>query len=185
MEDRQNIKISRLFLSFMKIGIFTFGGGYAMIPLIEREIIDKRKWVDRGEFFDLLTIAQSVPGPIALNSAAFVGYKTKGYKGALASVGGVVLPSFVILLAVALFFATIRDNAVVVAAFNGMRPAVVALMTVPMFTLMRGEHPSMMVITAITTFVMWWFNISPIYMIAAAVVFGVVWTYRVKRRVEK
>jgi chromate transport protein ChrA len=103
----------QLFISFLKIGAFTFGGGYAMVPLIEREVIDKRGWVEREDFLDLLTIAQSAPGPIALNTAVFVGYRIKGLKGAFASVAGIVLPSFVIILLVAIFFADIRQNTTV------------------------------------------------------------------------
>ena len=86
-----------LFTSFLKIGAFTFGGGFAMIPLIEREMIDRRGWIERTDFLELLTLAQSAPGPIALNTAVFVGYKIAGYRGALSAVTGVVLPSFIIL----------------------------------------------------------------------------------------
>ncbi len=94
------IRLRDLFSTFLKIGIFTFGGGYAMIPLIEDEIIEKRAWLPKKEFLDLLTIAQSAPGPIALNTAVFIGYKSRGYKGAFAALAGVVLPSFTILLLV-------------------------------------------------------------------------------------
>ena len=111
-----------IFGSFFKIGLFTFGGGYAMIPLIEREVIDRRGWVERREFLDLLTLAQSVPGPIAVNTAVFVGYRMRGVRGALAALWGTILPSFTIILLIALFFADIRHNPVVDAAFKGMRP---------------------------------------------------------------
>ncbi len=179
------IKFRDLFFSFSKIGVFTFGGGYAMIPLIEAEVIEKHGWIKKEEFVDLLTIAQSIPGPLALNASAFVGYKSRGYRGALISILGVILPSFVTLLLVALFFATIRDNAIVVAAFNGMRPAVVALMAVPMFTLMKGVHPSLMVVAAVTMFAMWWWSISPIYMIGAAMIVAIFWGYRIKKSINK
>ena len=132
-----------IFWSFFKIGLFTFGGGYAMIPLIQREVIDHRKWIPASEFLDLLTLAQSVPGPIAINTAVFVGYKRSGLRGACASLLGAVLPSFLIILAIALFFAGIRQNPVVDAAFKGMRPAVVALIIAPLVTLTRGMHWSM------------------------------------------
>ena len=121
-----------IFWSFFKIGLFTFGGGYAMIPLIQREVIDHRKWIPASEFLDLLTLAQSVPGPIAINTAVFVGYKRSGLRGACASLLGAVLPSFLIILAIALFFAGIRQNPVVDAAFKGMLPAVVALIIAPL-----------------------------------------------------
>ncbi len=177
-------RLRELFFSFSKIGIFTFGGGYAMIPLIQREVIDRRKWIASEEFIDLLTIAQSIPGPLALNSAAFVGYKSRGYWGALAALIGVVLPSFITLLMVALFFASIRDNEIVIAAFNGMRPAVVALMVTPMFSLMKGVHPSMIVIAIMTMFIMWWWSLSPTYMIAIAATVALIWGYRVKRKLK-
>ena len=96
--------------SFLKIGAFTFGGGYAMIPIIHYEVVNKRNWLNEKEFVELLTIAQAAPGPISLNTAVFVGYKCKGYKGALAAILGVVIPSFVIILVVAMFFHTMREN---------------------------------------------------------------------------
>ncbi len=182
---RRDIKLRELFFSFMKIGIFTFGGGYAMIPLIDREVIERRGWVERDEFVDLLTIAQSIPGALALNSSAFVGYKSRGYIGAVTSVCGVVFPSFVILLLVAVFFASVRDNEIVAAAFNGMRPAVVALMVSPIISLSKGSSVRSIVVAAVVAFVMWWFNISPIYFISLAVICGVVWGYNISRKVGK
>ena len=97
----------QLFASYLKIGFFGFGGGYAMLPLIEQELIAKRGWIEHKEFLDLLTLAQSVPGPIAINTSVFVGYKMRGLKGAVAALLGSVLPSFVIILAIALMFADI------------------------------------------------------------------------------
>lgn len=125
------------FLSFLKIGIFTFGGGYAMIPLVQREVIDKG-WVKENEFLELLTLAQSAPGPIALNTAVFVGYKVHGYRGMLAAVMGIILPAFLIILVIAIFFNSIRENRVVEAVFKGIRPAVVALMLAPVFGFSKG-----------------------------------------------
>ncbi|MEE1103544.1 MAG: chromate transporter, partial [Alistipes sp.] len=106
-------QLAELFVSFFKIGLFTFGGGYAMIPIIQREVIDSRHWIEEREFLDLLTLAQSAPGPISLNTAVFVGYKMCGYKGALAALWGVILPSFLIILTVAIFFSQIRENPIV------------------------------------------------------------------------
>ena len=93
-----------LFLTFAKIGLFTFGGGYAMVPIIQREVIERRGWIDREEFLELLTLAQSAPGPIALNTSVFVGYKMRGYAGALAALLGVVVPAFTVILIVASVF---------------------------------------------------------------------------------
>ena len=97
--------LATIFVSFLKIGMFAFGGGYAMLPLIERELITKRKWIEQKEFLDLLTLAQSVPGPIAVNTSVFVGYKVRGLRGAAAALLGTVTPSFVIILAITIFFA--------------------------------------------------------------------------------
>ena len=117
-------KALRLFAVFLKIGAFTFGGGYAMIPLIQKEITEKRGWMTDDDVLEIVAIAESTPGPIAVNTAVFVGYKVRGLRGAAAALLGTVTPSFVIILAIAIFFAGIRQNPVVDAAFKGMRPAV-------------------------------------------------------------
>ena len=117
----------RLFLIFLKIGAFTFGGGYAMIPLIEREIVEKRGLIGREELTDIVAIAESTPGPIAVNAATFVGYRSAGVLGALLATVGVVLPSFLIILAVAFFLRRAADNRYVRYAFFGVRAGVLAL----------------------------------------------------------
>lgn len=134
----EQTSLFELFRSFFKIGMFTFGGGYAMVPLIEAEVIERRRWLAQDEFLDLLTLAQSSPGPIAINTSVFIGYKVRGLKGAVAASLGATLPSFLIILIVAIFFAGIRHNPVIDAAFKGMRPAVVALIVVPVFSLARA-----------------------------------------------
>ena len=168
-------RLRTIFVSFFKIGLFTFGGGYAMIPLIEREVIDNRKWVERKEFLDLLTLAQSVPGPISLNTSVFVGYKVRGLRGAATALLGVVLPSFVILLAIALFFTDVRHNPVVDAAFKGMRPAVVALIIGPVISLARGMHWTMLGVIALAALAVWGLGWSPIWVLAAAALSGIAW----------
>lgn len=174
-----------LFWSFLKIGAFTFGGGYAMIPLIRREVIERKRWLRKEEFLDLLTIAQSAPGPISLNTSVFVGYRMRGYAGATASILGVVLPSFTIILLVALFFAGIRDNAVIDAAFKGMRPAVVALIVGPVVSLARGLHPGFYVVIAATAFAIWGLGWSPVYILLPAAAAGIVWElYTLKRNAK-
>lgn len=174
--------LTRLFLSFLKIGAFTFGGGYAMIPLIEREVIERKGWVDRSEFLDLLTLAQSAPGPISLNTAVFVGYKVRGYPGAIASILGVVLPSFIILLLIALFFQEIRHNPWVEAAFRGMRPAVVALIVYPVVKLAKGMHVSMFFVIAATALAIWHFESSPIVLLIIGGIGGICWMlYQAKK----
>ncbi len=171
-----------LFLSFLKIGLFTFGGGYAMIPLIEQEVVSRRSWVERGDFLDLLTIAQSIPGPIALNSAAFVGYKSKGYSGALTSLAGIVLPSFIIILFVAIFFNSVRDNELVEAAFKAMRPVVVALIIAPTITFLKGMSLLSIVVTLLSMVAFVVLGLSPAILILAAIFIGVAYTYIIRRK---
>ena len=126
-----------LIKTFFKIGIFTLGGGYAMIPLIEEEVVNRHKWVSKDEMLDLIAIAQSCPGVFAINIAIFIGYKLNKVRGALAASFGTALPSFLIILVIAMFFHQFKDNAVVAAMFKGIRPAVVALIAVPTFNLAK------------------------------------------------
>lgn len=146
-----------------------------MIPIIEREVITRRGWIGEKEFYDLLTLAQSAPGPISLNTAVFVGYKMYGYRGALSALLGVVLPSFVILLLVAMFFSQIRQNPIVDAAFRGMQPIVVAIMLAPVLGFTRGMHWSMMSVAAALALVVWHFELSPIYFLIVGGVAGLAW----------
>ncbi len=164
-----------LFCSFLKIGVFTFGGGYAMIPIIQAEVITRKGWIKEQEFLDLLTLAQSAPGPISLNTAVFVGYKMYGYRGALSSLLGVVLPSFTILLFVAIFFSQIRENPIVDAAFRGMQPIVVAIMLAPILGFTKGMHWSMIAVAAAITLAIWHFGFSPIYLLIAGAAVGLLW----------
>ncbi len=157
-----------IFISFFKIGAFTFGGGYAMIPLIQREVITTRRWIGEHEFLDLLTLAQSVPGPISLNTSVFVGYKLRGLRGSVVALAGTVLPSFMIILLIALFFADIRYNPVVDAAFKGMRPAVVALIIGPVISLSKGIRPVMYLVVAASALAIWGLGISPIWVLIVA-----------------
>ena len=110
----------RLFLTFLKIGAFTFGGGYAMISIIEHEVINRRGWIARHDFLDLLTLAQSAPGPISLNTAVFIGYRMRGLRGALSAILGAIIPSFVIILCIAIAKknATIREQKAEIKAFT-------------------------------------------------------------------
>ena len=123
----------QLFTSFFKIGAFTFGGGWAMISVIEKEIVDRHGWIEREEFLDLLAIAQSMPGILAVNIATAIGDKIGGMKGSIVASLGTILPSFLIILAIAIFLTpeTIKNNRVLSAIFMGIRPAVVALIIAP------------------------------------------------------
>lgn len=120
-------KYLELFLSFFKTGLFTFGGGYAMISLLELEFVERKKWIEHDEFMDVVVIAESTPGPIAINSATYIGYKVAGVGGSLLSTLGVCLPSFVIIYLISLFFDRFLALEAVAAAFRGIQVAVVYL----------------------------------------------------------
>ena len=130
----------QLFASFFKIGAFTFGGGWAMISIIEREIVDRHHWIEKEEFLDLLAIAQSLPGILAVNIATAVGDKLRGARGGMVAAVGTILPSFLIILAIAIFLTPdmIKSNRVLSAIFMGIRPAVVALIIAPVITSARA-----------------------------------------------
>ena len=113
-----------LFLTFAKIGLFTFGGGYAMISLIENACVENKKWISHDDMMDITVIAESTPGPIAINCATFVGYKQKGFTGAVVATLGMVLPSFVIIYLIALFLDNFLEIAIIANAFKGIKLAV-------------------------------------------------------------
>ena len=130
-------RLADLFLTFARIGAFTFGGGYAMIPLIQREVVDNKRWVSADDILDVVAIAESTPGPIAINSATFIGYRVAGVKGAVCATCGVVLPSFVIILAVSCALQAFRQVDVVRWAFWGVRAGVPALILKALWSLFR------------------------------------------------
>ncbi|MCM0651044.1 chromate transporter [Clostridium swellfunianum] len=166
-----------MFYSFFKIGAFTIGGGYAMIPLIEKEVVDKKQWVSREDFLDMLALAQSAPGPIAINTAVFVGYKMAGIPGMIFTVLGSVLPSFLIILIVAAFFAGIKDNQGVERAFKGIRPAVVALIAAPVIRLGQSAkiNRKTIIIPIAAAALVAFLKITAVYIILAAAVLGILY----------
>ncbi|MCM1316870.1 MAG: chromate transporter [Bacteroides sp.] len=126
----------QLFATFFKIGAFTFGGGWAMISIMERELVDKRGWLAREDFLDLLAVAQSLPGILAVNISVAVGDSLRGRRGCLCAALGTILPSFLMILAIAIFLTPdlINNNPVLSAVFKGIRPAVVALIIAPVLS---------------------------------------------------
>lgn len=120
-------RVLSVFFAFFKIGLFTFGGGYAMIAIIERELVEKNKWLKHEEFMDVVAIAESTPGPLAINSATYIGYKVCGFFGSLFATLGVVLPSFIIIFIISLFFDAFLQFRVVQYAFNGIQACVAFL----------------------------------------------------------
>ena len=162
---------------FFKIGAFTIGGGYAMVPLIENEIVTKRKWITQDDFINLLAISQSAPGILAVNISIFIGYKLKGIPGSIITALGTILPSFIIILAIALFFHNFQDNVIVERIFKGIRPAVVALIAAPTFSMAKSARISRynIRIPVVSALLIWLLGFSPIWIIIIAGVGGFLW----------
>lgn len=154
--------------------MFTLGGGYAMIPLIRLEIVKNNQWIKDEEFCELLALAQSSPGPVAINSSVFVGYKLRGIAGSLTAALGTALPSFLIILAIAMYFADFRDNLVVKSVFKGIRPAVVALIAAPLYSLSKRMQmgTKALLLAILACILVAWARISPIWIIIAAGLIG-------------
>lgn len=157
----------QLFTTFFKIGGFTFGGGWAMIPLIEREVVDKYRWIEKEEFLDELAVAQSLPGILAVNISVLVGSKLRGFKGSVVAATGTILPSFVAILLIAIFFSQIYNNPTVASIFKGIRPAVVALILAPVITTAKAARLNKwtIFIPIIVALAIWMGGISPILFI--------------------
>lgn len=164
----------KLFKTFIKIGLVTFGGGYAMIPMIEADVVDKNKWVDKDEFVNLVAIAQSCPGVFAINISIFIGYKLRKISGAVCTAIAAALPSFFIILLIAMFFHQFQDNKIVASIFAGIRPAVVALIAVPTFNLAKSANINIYNcwIPTIGAIAIWLLGVNPIWVIIAAGVGG-------------
>ena len=165
------------FKTFFKIGMFTLGGGYAMIPIIEEEVVNRHRWVDKEEMLDLIAIAQSCPGVFAINISIFVGYKLRKVRGAIATALGTALPSFLIILAIAMFFHQFEDNRYIAAMFRGIRPAVVALIAVPTFNLGKSAQLNRFTMwrPVVSALLIWLLGVSPIWIIIAAGLGGYIW----------
>lgn len=165
------------FSTFFKIGLFTIGGGYAMVPLIEEEVVNKKKWLNQEGFIDLLAVSQSAPGVFAVNISIFIGYKLKKFPGALALALGAILPSFLIILGIALFFHQFKEYEAVENIFKGIRPAVVALIAAPTFTLAKSAKINRynLWIPIVSALLIWLLGVSPVYIIALAGIGGFIY----------
>ena len=175
-----------LFLTFLKIGAFTFGGGYAMIPLIEEETVKRRKWIADEDILDIVAVAESTPGPIAINAATFVGYKVAGVMGALLATCGVVLPSFFIILAVAVVLQKFADFPVVQHAFVGVRAGVLALIIKAMVTMYQQcpKHVFSYVIGIAAFLSVAFMGVNVLTVIILAALLGVAYTIMLARRAK-
>jgi chromate transporter len=182
MKEENNTKLMlQLFSTFFKIGLFSFGGGYAMIPLIEKEIVDKKGWVNKEEIVDVLAVAQSTPGAVAVNSATAIGYKIAGKKGALFSTLGVAIPSFTIIITIATFFSRFKDFTIVKNAFSGIGAAVVALILTAAISVSKNSIKDRMdiLVAFITVLLVAFFKVNPIFLIiGGAAMGGVIYSLR-------
>ena len=169
-------KLIELFISIFKIGAFTFGGGYEMIPLIEEEVVNNKGWLSKEEFVDILIVAQSLPGALAVNTSIFLGYKISGILGAITTLIAVILPSFFIILIIAIFFMQFRDNYYINAAFQGITAAVPILVLVGAISLSRGLSKNLRTILTIiiALIALMFFNIHPVLVVVISGVYGAI-----------
>lgn len=159
-----------LFWSFFKIGSFTLGGGFAMIPLMEKELVQQKQWLSKEEFLDLLSLSQAMPGVFAVNMATSIGYRLRGKTGAIMSVLGNITMPILVILVLAIFFRYFRDNAIVESIFKGIRPCVVALIAAPVFTMAKnaGLNWRNCWIPLLAATLIWLLGISPVLIIIVA-----------------
>lgn len=176
----------QLFLTYFKIGTFTLGGGYAMLPLIQREIVERKHWISEEEFVNMIALAQAAPGLIAVNSAIFIGWRCGGWKGVLGAVLGAVLPSFVIILTIAMIFSEWKNYPAVEAIFKGIRPAVVALIVAPLVGMAKREIVSkkaaknsepqtinnawFLLVSLVAALLIWLVGVNPVWVILATII---------------
>ena len=176
-------KAFELFFSFFKIGAFTLGGGYAMLSMVEKAVVDQKKWIPNDEFWDMIAVVQSLPGVFAVNTALYVGHRVAGTKGAFAAMLGAIIPSITIILLLATVFREYRDQPVVERIFKGIRPCVVALILAPSLRMIKSAKVTWKtaIIPIATVFLIWWLKISPAYVILAAIAGSLIYALIIRR----
>lgn len=182
-KEQKSASLRQLFGVFAKIGAFTIGGGYAMISLIQNEIV-RRNWLSEDDFSELITLAQTAPGLLAVNISIFTGFRLRGVKGSIVATLASILPSFLIILAIAMAFSGFQDNPIVIRVFKGIRPVVVALILVPMINMARKSDDTWWkwVLSAVVLGLVGFLGISPIYiLLCVIVIFLGISVYREKR----
>ena len=175
------MKILDLFITFFKIGAFTFGGGYAMIPLIQHETVEKKHWLTDEEILEIVAIAESTPGPIAINSATFVGYKVAGVFGSVAATLGVVLPSFIVISILSFIISAFKENKYVRYAFFGIRAGVLALILKALISMFKKSEKNMFsyCLMGVAFLISAFSNINVIFIILFCAVTGLIY-YAIK-----
>lgn len=176
----------QLFVSFLRIGLFTFGGGYAMIPLIQKETVENKHWISDEDILEIIAIAESTPGPIAINSATFVGWRVGGFFGALLATLGVVIPSFAVITVISFFLNEFKHIRAVAYAFFGIRAGVLALILKALFSMFRqsprGKGAAAYIICAAAFIAVAVFEINAVFVIAGCALSGLVYTFVLTRR---
>ena len=178
-----NNMLLKLFTTFLRIGLFTIGGGYVMIPMIQREVVERNGWISQEDFLDLLAISQAAPGIFAVNISIFIGYRMRKTTGSIVCATGTVMPSVAIILLIALFFQQVRDNPLIEHIFKGIRPAVTALILVPTLKLAKAAQLNRFTIwvPALTAIAIWALGISPVIIITATIAGAVLYYLKTKR----
>ena len=174
----RKVSLWQIFAVFAKIGAFTIGGGYAMIPIIQAEM-SKRGWISDEDLPDIVALSQSAPGVMAVNISIFAGHKLRGVKGSIAATLGSILPSFCIILAIAMFFTAFKDNPWVERAFKGIRPVVISLIAVPMVNMAKKSCKTWWawLLAVAALLLVAFLNVSPIYIILCVLIIGFGVTY--------
>lgn len=175
-EKKSELKILlKLYTVFFKLGLFCFGGGYAAVPLIEREVVEDKEWLEKEKIVDVFAVAQSLPGAIALNSAAFVGYSVKGIPGAIAALGGNLTPSVLIMILLSMLFAKFDESVYVLKAFSGIRPVIVGLILYATYKIGKTsiENIYCIIIAAIAFVLAIIFNVSVVLIILGGIIAGI------------
>ncbi len=165
-----------LFKTFFRVGGFTIGGGYVMLPMLQKEVVDVKGWVSDEDMVNYYALAQSIPGAIAINTSTMVGYQLKGLRGAFCSTAGMVTPSLLIIMLIASFFGRIHDNAIVASVFNGVRVAVFAIMVMAVIRIGKKVIKSIWgILLAIGAFTLVaYLKISPFYVILGSIILGII-----------
>ena len=178
-KDNTFIRLLVLFLTFLKIGAFTFGGGYAMIPIIEDEVTKKRKWISEMEILDVIAISETTPGPIAVNAATYVGYKVSGILGSIVATIGLAIPSFTIIFIISFFYQDFMKWQIIAAMFKGLKVGVILLLINALFKLKKGVKTNLIgvilfVITLSTTLLFSIFNVNFRYLSLCLILLGII-----------
>lgn len=180
-------KALQLFVTFFRIGAFTFGGGYAMIPLIQKEVVEEKKWITDDDILEIIAISESTPGPIAINSATFIGYRICGFWGSFFSTLGVVLPSFVIILTISFVLKEFQELKAVQYAFEGIRAGVLALLIKALVGMYKKSPKNLVsyIVIAASFLVAAFVDISVLWVIIGCALFGLITSIYTDRRANK